>query len=75
MQREARQRSTSVSAVARDVLGKHFGLDGGRRELSFIGIGDSGGKAPKDFARNMEKYLGEMVDERMERKLGRDRHR
>jgi hypothetical protein len=53
--REARRRSTSVSAVAREALAKHLGINpDGPRELPFAALGHS---AHTSTARDMEDLL------------------
>ena len=53
--REAKRRSTSVSAVARDALAEHLHLvPGNARPVPFAGLGRSGHKTT---ARDMERLL------------------
>jgi predicted transcriptional regulator len=53
--REARRRSVSASAVARQALAEHLGLAGGvRRELPFAAVGRSG---LRTTARDMAELL------------------
>jgi metal-responsive CopG/Arc/MetJ family transcriptional regulator len=56
LEREARRRSSSASAIARDALTSYlgFGPAYGQRELPFAGVGRSGRKTT---ARDMEKLF------------------
>ncbi|MGC2374397.1 MAG: CopG family transcriptional regulator [Solirubrobacteraceae bacterium] len=59
--REARRRSTSASAVARDALAKHLHLvPGDTRPLSFAALGHSGHRTT---AREMEELLAREWDD------------
>jgi Arc/MetJ-type ribon-helix-helix transcriptional regulator len=64
VEREARRRRVSVSAVARRALAEHLGMDGERRRISFAAIGHSGQRAT---ARDAEEILA--------REWARDRDR
>jgi hypothetical protein len=55
LEREARRRGTSVSAVAREALAERLHLRAGEpRELPFVGLGRSG---MRDTARRAEEIL------------------
>lgn len=57
LDREARRRGTSVSAIAREALAERLRLrPGGPRELPFVGLGRSG---KRDTARRAEEILAE----------------
>jgi hypothetical protein len=59
--REARRRSTSASAIARDALAKHLHLvPGDARPLSFAALGHSGHSTT---GRDMEQLLAREWDE------------
>jgi hypothetical protein len=59
--REARRRSVSASAVARDALAKYLGLSAGEpRELPFAALGHSGHRTT---ARDMEELLAQEWDD------------
>jgi predicted transcriptional regulator len=59
--REARRRSTSASAIARDALAKHLHLiPGDARPLPFAALGHSGHHTT---GRDMEKLLAHEWDE------------
>jgi predicted transcriptional regulator len=60
LDREARRRGTSVSAIAREALAERLHLRGGEvRELPFAGLGRSGAR---DTARRAEEILAEEWD-------------
>jgi hypothetical protein len=60
LEREARRRGTSVSAVAREALADRLQLPAGEvRELSFVALGRSG---ERDTARRAEAILEEEWD-------------
>lgn len=60
LDREARRRGTSVSAIAREALADRLRLRAGEvRELPFIGLGRSGNS---DTARRAEEVLAEEWD-------------
>jgi metal-responsive CopG/Arc/MetJ family transcriptional regulator len=56
LDREARRRSSSASAIARDALSNYLGVgrSGEQRELPFASVGHSGRRTT---ARDMEKLL------------------
>jgi Arc/MetJ-type ribon-helix-helix transcriptional regulator len=55
LEREARRRGTSVSAVAREALAERLHLRAGEaRDLPFVGLGRSG---ERDTARRAEEIL------------------
>jgi Ribbon-helix-helix protein, copG family len=57
LDREARRRGTSVSAVAREALAERLRMPAGEmRELPFVGLGRSG---ERDTARRAEEILAE----------------
>jgi predicted transcriptional regulator len=59
--REARRRSVSMSAVARDALAQHLRLvPGARRDLPFAALGRSGHETT---ARDMEELLSREWDD------------
>lgn len=53
-EREARRRSTSMSAIAREALAAHLGLAGNARALPFANLGRSG---TRDTARRIDDLL------------------
>ncbi|GAC1576373.1 MAG: hypothetical protein NVS3B18_10180 [Candidatus Dormibacteria bacterium] len=53
-EREARRRSSSVSAIAREALAAHLGLAGNARTLPFANLGRSG---TRDTARRIDDLL------------------
>jgi predicted transcriptional regulator len=60
LEREARRRGTSVSAIAREALADRLHLRAGEaRELPFVGVGRSG---TRDTARRAEEVLAEEWD-------------
>jgi predicted transcriptional regulator len=60
LDREARRRGTSVSAIAREALADRLRLRAGEaRELPFVGLGRSG---THDTARRAEEVLAEEWD-------------
>lgn len=60
LDREARRRGTSVSAVAREALAERLRLRVGKvRELPFVGLGRSG---KRDTARRAEEILADEWD-------------
>lgn len=60
LDREARRRGTSVSAIAREALADRLHLRVGQaRELPFVGLGRSG---TRDTARRAEEVLAEEWD-------------
>jgi hypothetical protein len=60
LDREARRRGTSVSAIAREALADRLHLRAGEaRELPFVGLGRSGAR---DTARRAEEILAEEWD-------------
>jgi predicted transcriptional regulator len=60
LDREARRRGTSVSAIAREALADRLHLRTGKeRELPFVGLGRSG---THDTARRAEEILAEEWD-------------
>jgi metal-responsive CopG/Arc/MetJ family transcriptional regulator len=64
--REARRRSVSASAVARDALAKYLGLSAGEpRELPFAALGHSGHRTT---ARDMEELLAQEWDDDADRR-------
>lgn len=59
--REARRRSTSASAIARDALAKHLDMvPGGERPLPFAAVGRSGHRTT---ARDMEDLIAREWDD------------
>lgn len=57
LEREARRRGQSVSAVIRQTLAERFGLDESRRwRLPFVGLGHSG---RSDIAEGAEEVLAD----------------
>jgi hypothetical protein len=73
LKREARQRHTSVSAVAREALAERFGLRGeGPREVPFAAIGRSDGEPG---GRDAEKMLAEIFEKRDQRRRDGRRRR
>jgi len=60
LDREARRRGTSVSAIAREALAERLHLRAGEvRELPFVGLGRSG---TRDTAQRAEEILAEEWD-------------
>jgi predicted transcriptional regulator len=74
LQREARRRDTSVSAVVRDALAERFGAPSGApREVAFAAIGRSGRK--KGSAKEADRALSEVYEERADRRRDERRRR
>lgn len=72
LNREARRRGTSVSQVARDALGTHFGIAGDHaRTVPFAGVARSG---QRDTAAEAEKILEREWADRIRGEHGSARH-
>ena len=60
LEREARRRGTTVSAVARDALASHLGLgQDGPRPLGFAALGRSTGRDMEDLLRRDRQVMRE----------------